>query len=371
MNERVRAREVRVIDEDGQVVGVMSSGQALALARERNVDLVEVSPMASPPVCRLMDYGRFKYEQAKKENEARKRQKTSELKEIRLSPKTDEHDIAVKVRKVEEFLGDGDKVKVVVRFRGREMAHPELGRRSWLSCRVPATCSLLFRGGVAVHRLLWRSRWSDRIVGAGRVCRRHFVLWLQVGVLLRPGAVVRLALTGGGGRLLLRLPVWRLRQDHGHHATFHDRRTLDHGDVLHRCHHLFEQTATQIRVRHLASTETHNDLYLVAFAEELLDLAHLHGDIVLIRFWTQSDFFELRGLLALARLVLPLGLLVLEPSIVHQTADRRVRHRRYLDQVHISLTRHCQRLPRRHHPDDLSVLVNHADFTRTHALIHA
>ncbi len=129
VNERVRAREVRVIDEDGQVVGVMSSGQALAMARERNVDLVEVSPMANPPVCRLMDYGRFKYEQAKKENEARKRQKTSELKEIRLSPKTDEHDVAVKVRKVEEFLGEGDKVKVVVRFRGREMAHPELGRR--------------------------------------------------------------------------------------------------------------------------------------------------------------------------------------------------------------------------------------------------
>jgi translation initiation factor IF-3 len=125
----VRAREVRVIDEDGQVVGVMSSAQALQMAREQNVDLVEVSPMATPPVCRLMDYGRFKYEQAKKENEARKRQKTSELKEIRLSPKTDEHDVAVKVRKVEEFLGEGDKVKVVVRFRGREMAHPELGRR--------------------------------------------------------------------------------------------------------------------------------------------------------------------------------------------------------------------------------------------------
>ncbi|HEX8731571.1 MAG TPA: translation initiation factor IF-3 [Ktedonobacterales bacterium] len=129
VNERIRAREVRVIDEDGQVVGVMSSAEALRIARERNVDLVEVSPMANPPVCRLMDYGRFKYEQAKKENEARKRQKTSELKEIRLSPKTDEHDVAVKVRKVEEFLGEGDKVKVVVRFRGREMAHPELGRR--------------------------------------------------------------------------------------------------------------------------------------------------------------------------------------------------------------------------------------------------
>jgi len=129
VNERVRAREVQVIDEEGKVVGVMSSGQALSLARERNLDLVEVSPMANPPVCRLMDYGRFKYEQAKRENEARKRQKSQELKEIRLSPKTDDHDIAVKVRKVEEFLADGDKVKVVVRFRGREMAHPDLGRR--------------------------------------------------------------------------------------------------------------------------------------------------------------------------------------------------------------------------------------------------
>jgi translation initiation factor IF-3 len=125
----VRAREVRLIDEEGQVVGVMSSMQAFAIARERNLDLVEVSPMAVPPVCRLMDYGRFKYEQQKKENEARKRQKTSELKEIRMRPKTDDHDLAVKVRKVEEFLGEGDKVKVGVVFRGREMAHPDLGRR--------------------------------------------------------------------------------------------------------------------------------------------------------------------------------------------------------------------------------------------------
>ncbi len=129
INERVRAREVRLIDEEGQVIGVMSSAQANAIARERDLDLVEVSPMAVPPVCRLMDYGRFKYEQQKKENEARKRQKMSELKEIRMRPKTDDHDLAVKVRKVEEFLGEGDKVKVGVIFRGREMAHPDLGRR--------------------------------------------------------------------------------------------------------------------------------------------------------------------------------------------------------------------------------------------------
>lgn len=129
VNERIRAREVRLIDEEGQMVGVMPSGQALSLARERGLDLVEVSPMASPPVCKLMDYGRFKYEQSKKENEARKHQKVSELKEIRLSPRTDDHDLDVKGRKIEEFLGEGDKVKVGVRFRGRELAHPEIGRR--------------------------------------------------------------------------------------------------------------------------------------------------------------------------------------------------------------------------------------------------
>lgn len=129
VNERIRAREVRLIDEEGQMVGVMTSSQALAMARERGLDLVEVSPMAVPPVCKLMDYGRFKYEQSKKENEARKHQKVSELKEIRLSPRTDDHDLLVKVRKIEEFLGEGDKVKVGVRFRGRELAHPELGRQ--------------------------------------------------------------------------------------------------------------------------------------------------------------------------------------------------------------------------------------------------
>jgi translation initiation factor IF-3 len=117
-----------VIDEDGQMLGVMTPMQALAIARERDVDLVEVSPMAVPPVCKLMDWGRFKYEQAKKENEARKHQKIIELKEIRMKPRTDKADLDVKVRKIEEFLGEGDKVKVSVVFRGREMAHPELGR---------------------------------------------------------------------------------------------------------------------------------------------------------------------------------------------------------------------------------------------------
>jgi translation initiation factor IF-3 len=128
VNERIRVREVRVIDEDGQMLGVMSSGAALALARERGLDLVEVSPMAVPPVTKILDWGRYKYEQSKKENEARKHQKVTQLREIRMRPRTDEHDVGVKVRKIQEFLTEGDKVKVSVIFRGRELAHPELGR---------------------------------------------------------------------------------------------------------------------------------------------------------------------------------------------------------------------------------------------------
>ncbi|HVU67509.1 MAG TPA: translation initiation factor IF-3 [Ktedonobacteraceae bacterium] len=129
MNERIRAREVRLIDENGEMIGVMPPVRALDIARERNLDLVEVSPTAVPPVCKLMDYGRFKYEQAKKENEARKNQKTITLKEIRMRPRTDEHDVEVKTRKIQEFLAEGDKVRVSVQFRGAEMRHPDIGRK--------------------------------------------------------------------------------------------------------------------------------------------------------------------------------------------------------------------------------------------------
>jgi translation initiation factor IF-3 len=129
VNERIRAREIRLIDENGEMMGVMPPGRALDIAREKNLDLVEVSPNAMPPVCKLMDFGRFKYEQAKKENEARKHQKTITLKEIRMRPRTDEHDVAVKTRKIQEFLAEGDKVRVSVQFKGAEMRHPDLGRK--------------------------------------------------------------------------------------------------------------------------------------------------------------------------------------------------------------------------------------------------
>ncbi|MDW8402587.1 translation initiation factor IF-3 [Chloroflexus sp.] len=129
INNRIRAREVRLIDENGTQVGIVPLREALAMAEERGYDLVEVAPNAVPPVCRLLDYGKFRYEQSKKEREARRNQKQSELKQIRLMPKTDDHDVAVKANQARRFLLSGDKVKFNLRFRGREMAHPEIGRK--------------------------------------------------------------------------------------------------------------------------------------------------------------------------------------------------------------------------------------------------
>ncbi|NNJ09360.1 translation initiation factor IF-3 [Chloroflexales bacterium ZM16-3] len=129
INNRIRAREVRLIDENGTQVGIVSVREAVALAEERGLDLVEVAPNAVPPVCRLLDYGKFRYEQSQKEREARKNQKQAELKQIRLMPKTDDHDMTVKANQARRFLLRGDKVKFNVRFRGREMAHPDIGRK--------------------------------------------------------------------------------------------------------------------------------------------------------------------------------------------------------------------------------------------------
>jgi translation initiation factor IF-3 len=111
------------------MIGVMPTARALETAREKDLDLVEVQPNAVPPVCKLMDYGRYKYEQAKKESEARKHQRTTTLKEIRLRPRTDDHDIDVKTRKIQEFLAAGDKVRVSVQFRGPDLRHPDIGRK--------------------------------------------------------------------------------------------------------------------------------------------------------------------------------------------------------------------------------------------------
>ncbi|HOA35662.1 MAG TPA: translation initiation factor IF-3 [Bacillota bacterium] len=129
VNEQIKAREVLVIDVDGSQIGVMALRDALEVAREKRLDLVNVAPNANPPVCRLMDFGKYKYEQSKKEREARKKQKLITLKEVKLRPKIEKHDFAVKVRNSRRFLESGDKVKVTVMFRGRELAHPEIAQR--------------------------------------------------------------------------------------------------------------------------------------------------------------------------------------------------------------------------------------------------
>ncbi|MGI6177700.1 MAG: translation initiation factor IF-3 [Eubacterium sp.] len=128
INEEIRAKEIRVIDETGAMIGIMSVPEALDIADERKLDLVEVSPNAVPPVCRILDYGKFRYEAQKREKEARKKQKTIQIKEIRLSTFIEEHDIEVKASTACKFLNEGNKVKVMLRFRGREMGHTALGR---------------------------------------------------------------------------------------------------------------------------------------------------------------------------------------------------------------------------------------------------
>ena len=127
MNADILNEEVRCIAPDGEQLGVMKTEDAIAEADSHGLDLVEVSPNADPPVCKILDYGKFKFEAQKKRNEAKKKQKVIEVKEIKLRPNIDEHDYQVKMRSVQKFLDEGDKVKVTLRFRGREMAHQELG----------------------------------------------------------------------------------------------------------------------------------------------------------------------------------------------------------------------------------------------------
>jgi translation initiation factor IF-3 len=129
MNERIRYPEVRVIDDDGGQLGVLNTREALGIARSRGLDLIEVAPQAQPPVCKIIDYGKFKYEQAKRERESAKKHKQSELKGIKMFPHIDAHDFEIKVRSAIKFLQEGDKVKVTIAFKGREITHPEFGRQ--------------------------------------------------------------------------------------------------------------------------------------------------------------------------------------------------------------------------------------------------
>jgi translation initiation factor IF-3 len=129
VNERIRVPEVRVIGPEGEMLGIMQTREAFLYARERELDLVEVNPKAHPPVCKVMDFGKYKYEEKKKQADARKRQTIVELKEIKIRPKTDDHDMEFKLKHIRRFLEEGDKVKITCRFRGREITHPETAQK--------------------------------------------------------------------------------------------------------------------------------------------------------------------------------------------------------------------------------------------------
>ena len=135
-NHEIRVPRVRVIGSDGEMIGVLSRDEALRMAEEEELDLVEIQPNADPPVCKIMDFGKFKFELQKKANEAKKKTKQVEIKEVKFRPVTDEGDYQIKLRKMREFLVDGDKIKVNIRFRGREMSHQELGRE--MAARIEA-----------------------------------------------------------------------------------------------------------------------------------------------------------------------------------------------------------------------------------------
>ena len=141
LNDEIREPEVRLISEDGEQLGIMSGKEALRIAEERDMDLVLISPQAKPPVCRIMDYGKFRFEQTKKEKDARKNQHTIEVKEIRMSPGIGDNDFNTKLKNGQKFLADGNRLKVTVRFRGREMAHTNIGEQ--LLTSFAAQCSEL------------------------------------------------------------------------------------------------------------------------------------------------------------------------------------------------------------------------------------
>jgi len=159
INERIRAKEVRLIGESGEQRGIMPLRQALQIARESNLDLVEVASNAVPPVCRLLDYGRYKYEQTKKERKARKGQKAALLREMRVRPKISEHDLEAKIRLIRKLMDEGDKVKISILFRGRENTHPETGQKvlQRIVAALQGTATIegsLGIGGTAMHLIL-------------------------------------------------------------------------------------------------------------------------------------------------------------------------------------------------------------------------
>ncbi len=159
INRAIRVKEVRVIDPEGKQLGILPIFEALRIAANYELDLVEVSPKSEPPVCRIMDYGKFKYQQQKKAHDAKKKQAVVHIKEVKMRPKTEEHDLQFKLRHIERFLKEGNKIKVTVVFRGRELAHPDLGRN-------------------IIHRIIEGTKEIGKVEQEARFEGRNFVMIL-------------------------------------------------------------------------------------------------------------------------------------------------------------------------------------------------
>jgi translation initiation factor IF-3 len=167
INRQIRVKEVRIIDPEGKQLGIMPIAEALRTAANYELDLVEVSPKSDPPVCRIMDYGKFKYQQQKKAHDAKKKQAVVRIKEVKMRPKTEEHDFQFKLRHIEKFLKEGDKTKVTIVFRGRELAHPDLGRKM-------------------IHRIAEESKEWGRVEQEPKFEGRNFVMILAPHQTLKP-----------------------------------------------------------------------------------------------------------------------------------------------------------------------------------------
>ncbi len=167
INDQIRCKSVRVIDEESEQLGIMDPREALRLAEERGLDLVEVAPNGQPPVCRIMDYGKYKYQQAKRVKESRKHQHVIVIKEVKYRPKIDKHDFDYKTNHVREFLGQGNKVKLTIMFRGREMAHPEFGKE--IIAKVVEEINDIGKPEMELNRLRLEGRTMTLVVAPNKV----------------------------------------------------------------------------------------------------------------------------------------------------------------------------------------------------------
>ena len=313
-----------------------------------------ISPNGTPPVCKIMDYGRYKYELKKKAATAKRSQHQSQLKEIKLRPQIDEHDLAFKLRAAERFLIAGDKVKATVTFRGREIMHQQVGRD--LLDRVVKRLSEIAKAESSPHM---EGRMLSLIVAPDRR-----------GQTRRRGRARRLLLLRRTSRqdLLDRRAVGR--DDQREHASFHVRRGLRLRDLGQPLHDAIEQVTADLLVHDLTAAERHGRLHLVAIDQETLRRAQLEREVVLVDLGPELDLLQLALVLGSLRSRRLLLQLVLVAPVIHDLAHGRRAVRRDLDQVESDALRDVAGGVRRHHAELLPFLVHHTHLGNTDRPVH-